>query len=153
MHPVILQFCEKSEKHLLFSPGYRILYYSRFGRITVQEAITVTNKPFRVIDPAATGANILRLRKERGLTVRDLKTYFGFEEPQAIYKWQRGQSLPSVDNLYALGALLEVPLDEILVQARPQLNMLMCEQQAGTACCSPLFCRRPQEMRWKPKIA
>lgn len=139
MHPVILQFCEKSEKHLLFSPGYRILYYSRFGRITVQEAITVTNKPFRVIDPAATGANILRLRKERGLTVRDLQTYFGFEEPQAIYKWQRGQSLPSVDNLYALGALLEVPLDEILVQARPQLNMLMCEQQAGTACCSPLF--------------
>lgn len=125
MHPVILQFCEKSEKHLLFSPGYRILYYSRFGRITVQEAITVTNKPFRVIDPAATGANILRLRKERGLTVRDLQTYFGFEEPQAIYKWQRGQSLPSVDNLYALGALLEVPLDEILVQARPQLNMLM----------------------------
>lgn len=153
MHPVILQFCEKSEKHLLFSPGYRILYYSRFGRITVQEAITVTNKPFRVIDPAATGANILRLRKERGLTVRDLQTYFGFEEPQAIYKWQRGQSLPSVDNLYALGALLEVPLDEILVQARSQLNMLMCEQQAGTACCSPLFCRRPREMRWKPKIA
>ena len=49
---------------MLFSPGYRILYYSRFGRITVQEAITVTNKPFRVIDPAATGANILRLRKE-----------------------------------------------------------------------------------------
>ena len=85
----------------------------------------MTNKPFRVIDPAATGANILRLRKERGLTVRDLQTYFGFEEPQAIYKWQRGQSLPSVDNLYALGALLEVPLDEILVQARPQLNMLM----------------------------
>ena len=89
----------------------------------------------------------------KGLTVRDLQTYFGFEEPQAIYKWQRGQSLPSVDNLYALGALLEVPLDEILVQARPQLNMLMCEQQAGTACCSPLFCRRPREMRWKPKIA
>ena len=42
------------------------------------------NKPFRVIDPVATGANIVRLRKERGLTVRDLQAYFGFEEPQAI---------------------------------------------------------------------
>ena len=53
---------------------------------------------FPVIDPVATGANICRLRKDRGLTVRDLQHYFGFEEPQAIYKWQRGQSLPSVDH-------------------------------------------------------
>ncbi len=95
------------------------------------------NKPFRVIDPIATGANIIRLRKERGLTVRDLQTYFGFEEPQAIYKWQRGQSLPTVDNLYALGALLEVPLDDILVQAK-QLHIVGKEQQAKAACCSVL---------------
>jgi hypothetical protein len=47
------------------------------------------NKTFRTIDPVATGANIVRLRKERGLTVRDLQAFFGFEEPQAIYKWQR----------------------------------------------------------------
>ena len=37
---------------------------------------------FPVIDPAATGANITRLRRERGLTVRDLQRFFGFEEPQ-----------------------------------------------------------------------
>ena len=43
-------------------------------------------KPFPVIDPVATGANIVRLREDRGLTVRDLQTYFGFEEPRAIYK-------------------------------------------------------------------
>lgn len=49
-------------------------------------------KPFPVIDPVATGANIVRLREDRGLTVRDLQTYFGFEEPRAIYKWQTGQS-------------------------------------------------------------
>ena len=85
------------------------------------------NKPFRGIDPVATGANIVRLRKERGLTVRDLQAYFGFEEPQAIYKWQRGQSLPTVDNLYALGALLEVSMDDILVQSRPKLNIICCQ--------------------------
>ena len=66
------------------------------------EAIHMSVIRFPVIDPVATGANICRLRKDRGLTVRDLQQYFGFEEPQAIYKWQRGQSLPSVDNLYAL---------------------------------------------------
>ena len=79
-------------------------------------------KTFPVIDLAATGRNILRLRKDRGLTVRDLQNWFGFEEPQAIYKWQKGKSLPTVDNLYALGVLLEVPIEEILVLHRPQLN-------------------------------
>ena len=72
-------------------------------------------KHFPVIDPVATGANIVWLRKERGLTVRDLQEYFGFEEPQAIYKWQRGKSLPTVDNLYALSAILDVPMDKIIV--------------------------------------
>ena len=95
-------------------------------------------KQFPVIDPVATGKNIVRLRTERGLSVRDLQSYFGFEEPQAIYKWQQGKSLPTVDNLYALGALLEVPMDEILVSARPKLNMIVNEQQAG-ACCSPVL--------------
>ena len=65
---------------------------------------------FPVIDLPATGANIRRLRQTKGLSVRDLQQFFGFEEPQAIYKWQRGQSLPTVDNLYALSALLEVPI-------------------------------------------
>ena len=50
--------------------------------------------PFPVIDLAATGRNIQRLREERGLTVRDLQAYFGFEEPQAIYKWQNGKAFP-----------------------------------------------------------
>ena len=45
-------------------------------------------KQFPVIDPIATGKNIIRLRVERGMSVRDLQAYFGFEEPQAIYKWQ-----------------------------------------------------------------
>ncbi len=90
---------------------------------------------FPVIDPVATGANIHRLREQRGLTVRDMQSFFGFEEPQAIYKWQRGQSLPSVDNLYALSALLDVPMDDILVQSGSKLNIAVSEQQAE-ACCS-----------------
>ena len=87
-------------------------------------------KQFPVIDPIATGKNIIRLRVERGMSVRDLQAYFGFEEPQAIYKWQQGKSLPSVDNLYALGALFEVPMEDILVSRTSQLNLMICEQQA-----------------------
>ena len=72
---------------------------------------------FPVIDPVATGKNILSLRKEKGLTVRDLQEYFGFEEPQAIYRWQYGKTIPSVDNLFALSAVLGVPMEKILVRA------------------------------------
>lgn len=95
-------------------------------------------KAFPVIDPVATGENIVRLRKERGMTVRDLQSYFGFEDPQAIYKWQKGKTLPSVDNLFALGALLEVPMDDILVAANQQSKIILLEQQAGL-CCSSCF--------------
>lgn len=92
-------------------------------------------RPFPVIDMVETGKNIMRLRKERGMTVRDLQAYFGFEEPQAIYKWQRGKSLPTVDNLYALSALLDVPMEKILVSANVKPNIIMLEQQ-DEPCCS-----------------
>ena len=70
---------------------------------------------FPVIDPAATGRNIMRLRLEQGLTVRDIQVFFGFEEPQAIYKWQHGTAMPTIDNLVVLAAVLDVPMDEIIV--------------------------------------
>lgn len=71
---------------------------------------------FPIIDVQATGANILRLRKLNGLSVKDLQEYFGFEGPQAIYKWQWGQCLPSIDNLFALSKLFNTSIDEILVE-------------------------------------
>ena len=86
-------------------------------------------KQFPVIDPIATGKNIIRLRVERGMSVRDLQAYFGFEEPQAIYKWQQGKSLPSVDNLYALGALFEVPMEDILVSRTSKLNLIILKAE------------------------
>ena len=93
---------------------------------------------FPVIDLSATGKNIVRLRKERGLSVKDLQAFFGFEEPQAIYKWQHGKSLPTVDNLYALGTLLNIPMEEILVSSAPKMNIINNEQQTKV-CCSNNF--------------
>ena len=61
------------------------------------------------------GRNITRLRKKAGLTVKELQEAFGFATPQAIYKWQRGTSLPTVDNLLVLSVLLGVSLDELII--------------------------------------
>ena len=69
---------------------------------------------YPVIDPVATGARIRELRKERHLKVSDIRDYMGFESEQAIYKWQRGESLPTVDNLYALSRLFRVRMDDIV---------------------------------------
>ena len=68
-----------------------------------------------VIDLAATGTNIARLRVNAGLTVRELQDVFGFSTPQAIYKWQRGTALPTVDNLVVLAAVFSVRIEDILV--------------------------------------
>ncbi len=68
-----------------------------------------------VIDLTATGININRLRANAGLTVKDLQDIFGFNTPQAIYKWQRGDALPTVDNLAVLAAVFGVRIDDILV--------------------------------------
>ena len=67
------------------------------------------------IDMVATGRNIARLREAAGLTVRDLQDIFGFATPQAIYKWQHGTAMPTIDNLVVLAAVLDVTVDAIIV--------------------------------------
>ena len=47
--------------------------------------------------------------------MKDIQDIFGFATPQAIYKWQRGTAMPTLDNLVVLSVVLEVTIDEILV--------------------------------------
>ena len=69
---------------------------------------------YPVLDLRRTGERIKELRKEHNLTVEEVAEFMGFESVQSVYKWQRGESLPTVDNLYALGKLFETTVDEIL---------------------------------------
>ena len=77
------------------------------------------------IDMVRTGNNIVRLRVEAGLSVRDLQRILGFATPQAIYKWQQGRALPTLDNLVVLAAVLGVRIDDILVYRDPFLISLI----------------------------
>jgi transcriptional regulator with XRE-family HTH domain len=72
-------------------------------------------KDFPVIDMTGTGKNITQLREAAGMTVRDLQKIFGFATPQAIYKWQHGAALPTIDNLLVLSAAFGVAIDDIIV--------------------------------------
>lgn len=70
---------------------------------------------FPTIDLVATGKNIIKLREESRLSVRDLQNIFGFATPQAIYKWQHGTALPTIDNLIVLSAVFKVSMEEIII--------------------------------------
>lgn len=68
-----------------------------------------------IIDMVKTGQNITRLRQQAGLSVKELQDIFGFATPQAIYKWQQGATIPTVDNLVVLASVFHVHVDDILV--------------------------------------
>lgn len=68
-----------------------------------------------VIDVEATGKRIEFLRESKNLTVKHLQLLFGFEYPQAIYQWESGETLPSIDNLFILSKFFEIDISEILV--------------------------------------
>ena len=77
------------------------------------------------IDMIATGANITAMRQRAGLSVRDLQDIFGFSTPQAIYKWQRGDAMPTLDNIVVLAAVFCVTVDDILVfRERAKLRVI-----------------------------
>lgn len=67
------------------------------------------------IQQKETGNRIRALLKKNGYTVRDIQGAMGFENPQAIYKWLSGKTLPSLDNLLILSRVLHTTMEDILV--------------------------------------
>ncbi len=65
-----------------------------------------------------TGNNIARLRKEKGITVRQIQEAMGFNTPQAIFKWQRGETMPTLDNIVVLSELFNTAIEEIVVKEK-----------------------------------
>ena len=68
----------------------------------------------RTIDMTRTGANITALRKKNNMSVKMLEEIVGVSA-QAIFKWQRGDALPTLDNLVILAYVFGVTLNDIIV--------------------------------------
>ncbi|MCD7812454.1 MAG: helix-turn-helix domain-containing protein [Lachnospiraceae bacterium] len=67
------------------------------------------------IQQPETGNRIRSLIRQSGYSVHDIQHLMGFENPQAVYKWMSGKSVPSLDNLLILSRALQVHMDELLV--------------------------------------
>lgn len=81
-----------------------------------------------VVNKRDTGVNLRRIMDERGFTVKDIQHYLKLGSVQSVYHWLNGISLPTVDNLYALSYLFQVPVDDMLCGTRP--GIITSENQA-----------------------
>lgn len=66
------------------------------------------------MDLIKTGKYIADKRKSLGLTQKQVAEKLGMSD-KSVSKWERGESLPTVDNLYALSRLLHTSVDDILI--------------------------------------
>ena len=87
--------------------------------------------PYPVIDMKRTGANIKHIREKQSISAAEVQHFLGLANPQAIYQWQQGISLPSVDHLCALSHLFCIPMNDILVLAdTPECNPSAAQRAA-----------------------
>ena len=77
-----------------------------------------------VIDVKATGNNIKTIIKSKGFKISDVQAKFGFNTPQAIFKWMRGDAVPTIDNLIILADMFDVPIDKIINIPRQSRNVI-----------------------------
>ena len=72
-------------------------------------------KAMPVIDMIATGRNIKNMIKAKGFKIADVQTKCGFNTPQAIFKWMRGDAMPTIDNFIIIADMFGVTIDQIIV--------------------------------------
>lgn len=87
-----------------------------------------------VIDLQSTGCKIKQLRKQNGFTVQDIKNVFGFEYPQAVYAWEQGKTVPTIDNLLVLARLFSVAIDEMIVTRNVEVDILCSSDKLEKFC-------------------
>lgn len=71
-----------------------------------------------MIDLERLGLRIASMRRARGLTQGDVALHMGVT-PQAVSKWERGQSCPDLVFLDDLAALLDTTIDRLLTGKSP----------------------------------
>ena len=83
------------------------------------EQRNLIRRPVRRVDISInmekTGANIRRLIKASGYSVRDIMAITGISTEQAVYKWYRGESIPAIETMLILTSALGVDIKELLV--------------------------------------
>lgn len=67
------------------------------------------------INMIQSGKRIKQLISESGYSIHEIMRIVGITAEQTVYKWYRGQSLPSLEALVILCKLLDLNMSELLV--------------------------------------
>ena len=87
-----------------------------------------------VVDLKATGVQIKSLRTKWCYTVHDIQAVFGFEYPQAVYAWESGKSIPTIDNLLVLAHLFDISIKEIVIQCMIEIEVSCVSNKIEKLC-------------------
>lgn len=88
------------------------------------------------MDSVKTGALVSALRREKGLTQRELASLLGVSD-KAVSKWERGECFPDITLIPPLAAYLGVTADELLAGVRQ-------DDPPREAAPEPLITRRAE---------
>ena len=103
---------------------------------------------FPLINKRETGVNLRRIMDQRGITPKDVQEYLGLGCVQSVYRWTDGVNMPTIDNLYALSELLQVPIDAIVGGNRatiaPDIIVKPLDARERRLCA---YCEKLNEMR------
>lgn len=102
---------------------------------------------FPLIDKRETGINLRRIMDDHGVTVKEVQEYLGLGCVQSVYRWLDGISMPTVDNLYALSQLFQMPIDEMVCGNRAPIIAVAqlpidINPDRSVACCNDVCQKR-----------
>ena len=70
---------------------------------------------YPVINSEKTGKNIKKIISRSGMKMDDVMNYLGIVERSSLYRWFRGERIPSLETLLALSVLLGISVNDIVV--------------------------------------
>ncbi len=91
------------------------MYIEAYDTDSLRKLVQTLQPIYLSIQQKETGKCIKELLHNNGYTVKDIQQIMGFENPQAVYKWLAGKSLPSIDNFLILSRVLHTSIEDILV--------------------------------------
>ena len=103
---------------------------------------------YQSIDPLETGWRLAQLIRQKGSSVKDIQKLLQLSCPQPVYRWIKGQILPSVNHLYNLAGILDVPMGELLVPASETACIIAFERE-----CSRRKRLYAYYLHWRKKAA
>ena len=75
----------------------------------------VASNIYTSLDMIQTGKKIHYIFIKNGCTVKDIQCFLNLACPQSIYRWIKGQTLPSIDNLYKMAEIFQIHMEDMLV--------------------------------------